>query len=114
MKNDDDEEEEEDEGKDEKNNGKLKKEEGEESMDSAEVKNDVPSTMMNGTASPQPQSSLLSTTSADSPSPAQIIVGVKRPSEDEDNKPDLKKFRVASSLNKHGFKVNGIVFFLSY
>lgn len=125
MKNDDDEEEkvkEEGKEKDEKDDVPIlpKKEEVEESMDT-EMKSDVSSPLVNGTASPQPPSSVSSTSSVASPSPAQVTVGVKRPSEDEDSKPDLKKVRVVSSLNKHGFKVNGISFlydlfwpFLSY
>ncbi|XP_063888298.1 activating transcription factor 7-interacting protein 1-like isoform X4 [Scylla paramamosain] len=100
--------EEEEEDKDEKNNITMKKEEVEESMDSTEVKSETSSPMVNGTASPQPPSSVSSTASASSPSPAQVTVGVKRPSEDEDNKPDLKKVRVVSSHNKHGFKNRNI------
>ncbi|XP_045105755.1 activating transcription factor 7-interacting protein 1-like isoform X2 [Portunus trituberculatus] len=97
----------EEENKDEKNIVTLKKEEVEESMDSTEVKSDTTSTMVNGTGSPQLPSSVSSTTST-TPSPAQVTVGMKRPSEDEGNKPDLKKFRVVSSLNKHGFKNRNI------
>ena len=60
--------------------------------------NDNSSPMMNGTSS---------SSSTPAPSSGQVNVGVKRSSEDEDsNKPDLKKIRLVTTLNKDGFKVN--------
>ncbi|KAG0723507.1 Activating transcription factor 7-interacting protein 1 [Chionoecetes opilio] len=62
--------------------------------DSSVTKTESSSPVVNGikASSPQPLS----------PSSSCITMGMKRPSDDEDGKPDLKKIRVFSSINKEG------------